>query len=285
MTLRRKLGLGVEMLEKRSAPSTLLGFAMPPEGSDLFDWNGDSRSQKRLDRASDPADFELVSKTDVARLPRGASDIQPPSSLLDAGGEIGARGRSHQSGGDESVSHGVTKGTGSVLDFGTLLVIDGASSRILRTPNGVHVSVTTHGLEPGHAYTLWIIPFNSPENCVGGCDVADLANPAALPTFAYGSGHIVGGGGKVTFSASLQEGDTSGFPQDLGDVFPGLEPAAKDLGLIDALSAEIHVVVRDHGPAIPGLVADQVGTFNGGCRVGQPNEGLCFDAQVAVHSP
>ena len=40
--------------------------------------------------------------------------------------------------------------------------------------------------------------------------------------------------------------------------------------------------MRTHGEPIPGLVNEQLQSFNGGCNIGEPNEGLCDDVQAAV---
>ena len=45
------------------------------------------------------------------------------------------------------------------------------------------------------------------------------------------------------------------------------------------LDATIHLVIRTHGPVIPGMQMAQFGTLNGGCNPGEPNEGLCEDMQ------
>lgn len=53
-------------------------------------------------------------------------------------------------------------------------------------------------------------------------------------------------------------------------------------GLTNPTQAEIHAVVRTHGPVIPGMVDEQIHTFNGGCDPGQPNEGQCQDLQFTA---
>lgn len=44
-------------------------------------------------------------------------------------------------------------------------IIDGASSRIIRTDNGVTVNIDT-SVDPG-TYTMWFLVWNSPENSQG----------------------------------------------------------------------------------------------------------------------
>lgn len=81
------------------------------------------------------------------------------------------------------------------------------------------------------------------------------------------TGHVIGGNGKGNFSGHRNIGDT-------GDCMfgPGLQNNQQ----------EVHVVVRTHGEAIPGLVNEQISTLNGGCNPGEPNEGVCANVQGAA---
>ncbi|MGH3647369.1 MAG: hypothetical protein ACRDTM_09355 [Micromonosporaceae bacterium] len=45
----------------------------------------------------------------------------------------------------------------------------------------------------------------------------------------------------------------------------------------------MHLVIRTHGPAIPGMLDYQISSFNGGCAPGEPNTGLCRNVQASVH--
>jgi hypothetical protein len=49
-------------------------------------------------------------------------------------------------------------------------------------------------------------------------------------------------------------------------------------GLVDPAGAEIHFIVRSHGNVLPGLLAAQISSVNGGCP---PNQ--CEDLQFAQH--
>ena len=148
-------------------------------------------------------------------------------------------------------------------------------SALIRSPNGISAQVKTTGLAPGHVYTLWFVVFNNPHECVDGCNGPDLVGNAAVNgTLAFGAGVIAGPDGTATLSGHVKEGDTSGYPLD----FPIQLPGAAD-GLVDSDTAEIHLVVRSHGEKIPGLVAEQMLTFSGGC-----DENVCADVQVAIHA-
>ena len=62
-------------------------------------------------------------------------------------------------------------------------------------------------------------------------------------------------------------------------------------GLIDPHGAEVHLVLRSHGPAVSGMLADQIGSFEGGCAVFlDPPEiayeaGECSDIHASIHAP
>ena len=87
----------------------------------------------------------------------------------------------------------------------------------------------------------------------------------------FATGHIAGSQWRA--AAHLSEGDTSG---SLRPLFFGLEP----IGLIDAMTAEIHIIVRNHGPAsnlTPDELADAISSALGGCGTN-----ACGNSQFAV---
>jgi hypothetical protein len=133
------------------------------------------------------------------------------------------------------------------------------------------VNVRTADLHPGNVYTLWWIIFDAPEGCAAGpdnCTLADIfapGNPADATVFGPAAGSLAGGSGTATFA---------------GHVGPGDEPNFIDLGdgsVDDPLSADVAFVVRNHGPAIPGSVSEQLSTFDGGCP---PNN--CMNVQFGI---
>ena len=115
-------------------------------------------------------------------------------------------------------------------------------SMLLRTQRGVLALLRTGDLVPGDAYTVWAVIFNNPGACDGPCDAADLANPDVDGYSTLGTGKVV------------RQGRT---------MFPMMIRAGGELA--DPMDAEIHFVVRTHGPAIPGSVDEQISTLNGGC--------------------
>ena len=241
MRPKTKLGSGFESLETRVAPSTLLGAGILADPA----W-GKSR---KLDAPSDEV-LQAVSVLIGSRSSASAEQLASNAS--------------------------VSKDTAQVFNFPTGdQLIEGASSTLRRTPNGVSWTFKTNGLEPGHAYTLWVVVFNNPGACVDGCGLDDLFRDGVDATLAYGGGHVVGPSGTATFSGHLQEGDTSGFPLDSG---PNVNLPGRELGLVDAYKADIHLVIRDHGEVIPGQLSEQLHTFSGGSGVN-----TLANVQVAAH--
>lgn len=152
-----------------------------------------------------------------------------------------------------------------------------------RDDDEVEVRVRTSGLEPGNVVTLWWVVFNDRAACDGPCDDGDLTDPDVKVDILYADGRIVRGNGRVTLRAELEENDITG---SVNEGLLGLPP----VGLLDAEDAEIHVVVRDHGPRIPGLIRLMRTTFGGGCAGVPPELGgggpnVCADLQFAVHQP
>jgi hypothetical protein len=178
--------------------------------------------------------------------------------------------------------------TVDVNDFnGALVTADGAS--LIRTDSGVSTQVrTTVGgelfdlfagplgvdWEVGDATTAWYVVFNEPGECTGGVCGEDDVQAAALgdndPEVGvhFATGHVAGSS-LWRSAASLREGDVSGLVFG----FP----------LVDALTAEIHIVIRSHGLAanlVPGDLAAAIGSIGGGCAIN-----TCGDAQAAEFKP
>ena len=158
-------------------------------------------------------------------------------------------------------------------------LVSGAWTKLVRNDNGVGVTVHTTGLTPGTADTVWWVFFNNPAACIHGmfgarCGLGDvLTNPASLPSVQFAAGHVIGAGGVGNYGAYFHAGAT---PDCAGFGLPCN-------GLLDARTADVHVVIRTHGDAIPGLVNEQISSFNGGCLPGEPNVGQCHNVQASVH--
>ena len=145
--------------------------------------------------------------------------------------------------------------------------IKGTVSTVHRKSDGIKVNFMTRNLIPGNAYTLWFVIFGE---------------EMGPPTSTYAGGLVVGKNGKAIFSAQKSEGEVF----ENGSIFN------------NPLTAEIHLAVRTHGPAIPGMTELQITTMDGGCRldegIGYPSgpslhpdsaevEGYCANVQVAMH--
>jgi len=130
------------------------------------------------------------------------------------------------------------------------------TSTLVRTDSGIAFSLQTTGLPVGHAVTVWWM----------------VVNPdAAAPSVLYAAGHVIDDSGAAGFGGSLQEGDTDGVVE-----LDGLSLE----GLLDATAAMVVLVVRDHGPARPDIVQQQIQTFD----VCNP-DGVehCTDLQMSIH--
>jgi hypothetical protein len=153
--------------------------------------------------------------------------------------------------------------------------VAGATATLTRNKNGATVNVRTQDLEPLGTYTLWWVVFNDPAKCTPpGCGEDDIFNPDGTPnmeqienvgiTVLFAAGNIAGKNGRSTFAGRISEGPLSKVI--LGEGY-----------LADAETAEFHMVVRNHGQPIPGLVHEQIRTFDGGCDINE-----CVDEQFAV---
>jgi hypothetical protein len=157
-----------------------------------------------------------------------------------------------------------------VLTFADLTQV--GTSHVERSGEGVSFSLTTSQLEPGNAYTLWLVVFNNPDGCqaptpISSCSAADVGNLAAMPDIVYGTGHVAGGSGQATFSGHRRAGDDSGSITD-----PIGLPA---FGLVDSEGAEIHLVLHEHGPKLARYLPDMIHSVAGGCiEAGIPEPGV-----------
>lgn len=119
------------------------------------------------------------------------------------------------------------------------------------------------------AITTWAVIFNHPGECEDvidqGCGEADFEVEAVEAEFCLLAGQSVQANNRVTLAGQVAEG-------------PGCELG---IGLIEADTAEIHMVLQEHGTSLPvGPGRDgQVAFFDGNCNP------LCPLTQFAVHDP
>jgi len=162
-------------------------------------------------------------------------------------------------------------------------------STLYRGENALFVNYEVAGLEPNYVYTLWWTIWNRSEDCVvpGQCGLADFENAVAVEVeLLNAAGGIIGDDGTATFSAYLNENENS---KSINEAIFGLPSFG---GLQDAMGAQVTMVLRSHGPAVPELISDQISSHQGGCAVNfdpfseTPDEtGECGDIIFAIHSP
>lgn len=137
-----------------------------------------------------------------------------------------------------------------VIGAGTVV----GSADLVRNNNGITCVIHTSGLVPGDAYSVWwVMPdealiYNASGGLAGGDGTATFAGHAS-----------VGPVGPVDGSVVLSNGDGS-FDQSRTDT--------------------VTVIIRHHGPPIPGMINQQTGSFNTGCGAAG-----CKNVQIATFVP
>lgn len=166
-------------------------------------------------------------------------------------------------------------------------VADDAAASLVRRPDGVSFSIRTSGLRPGHAYTVWFVVINNPAACAASpCSGPDIVlNPATDSQVTYGAGHIGGGSGRGGFAGAFAAGPIEGW-------LPGG-------GLWDPMTAEIQLVINDHGAKLTSHMPEMIQTYRAGCTDaslpgifpatakadGTPGPNACQLYQMAVFQP
>lgn len=153
-------------------------------------------------------------------------------------------------------------------------VVDGASI-LIRNDEGVAYTFNTRGLQRAATYTNWWVAFNNPEACFVpcACSGADFSNADVEIGVFWATGRVANGFGQADFTAEVDYGE---LPDGIDQVRPARPNPISP-------SAEIHLIVRAHGPTV-GDGEAQLTQFNGGCP---PNPvgvlGGCIDVQFAIH--
>ena len=170
-----------------------------------------------------------------------------------------------------SASRANSQSADLIEDVGTVPGAFIHSATLLRTANNVRVKLTAWAPPPNTA-TMWAAIFNVPGACVQeqdepvACGIDDLlGNPDTEPSLVRAGGRVIGGG-PVTMTGHVREGDTS--------------EALFGPGLLYPMTAEIHFIFRLHGPQIPTMVDNQIHYVGGGCGVQS-----CADAGAAIFQP
>jgi hypothetical protein len=133
-------------------------------------------------------------------------------------------------------------------------VADGAVGRLTRSDDGISFEITTEALLPSHAYTIWLAMINEPAACSAQpCSAADMIqNPATDSQVVFGAGAVADDEGKATFKGE----------QTTGPIPAGWLPGGE---LKKPLTAQVLLVVNDHGPVIEGYMPDMIETYRAGC--------------------
>lgn len=165
--------------------------------------------------------------------------------------------------------------------------VDGTKAVLVTSSVGASMHLTSRGLTPGNAVTIWFVALQNPHLCKKNpCTPMEAMGMDEMNTVAVnGGGTVVPASGEIEVSAHLPAGDV---PTNLFETtFTTPE------------TAEYHLVIHDHGPLIPELAADMLSSFRGGCTLdsvpphypdsarsdgtGGPNE--CVSRQVALFVP
>ncbi|MGI9625519.1 MAG: hypothetical protein ACR2QM_01675 [Longimicrobiales bacterium] len=135
--------------------------------------------------------------------------------------------------------------------------------RVVRSDRGVRFNMRTTGLNPKHAYTIWMGVYNNPDGWTsprpdgGKCDGPDLFNDGAKPDMMWMAGKVARGGEYVTFRGRKRVGSNYGTVE--------APVGLPSYGLTNPHGAELFFVVHDHGPKIRKYMPDMVRSIDGGC--------------------
>ncbi|MEO0822896.1 MAG: hypothetical protein AAF074_21020 [Pseudomonadota bacterium] len=150
---------------------------------------------------------------------------------------------------------------------GAVTEVAGANAALLTHEDGVFVSFDTNALTPGHVHTLWLVVINNPAACYDAdavaagtkkapedCNSRDvlLRSDAVRSDVGFAGGVIVGEDGMARFAYHQPEGALTG-----GWFGAGLEQSD---------TAEVHLVVNDHGPLIAGRERAMLTSYRDGCK-------------------
>ena len=135
---------------------------------------------------------------------------------------------------------GDTYSISMVREFSSALA--GGSSTLVRADDGLAFNLSTTGLAPNAPYTVWFVGFNPGNPCIvegGEC----TCGGEDIDSVFWGTGGMTDSLGSATFTGNINYGELPGgidqvpFPGFANPVFEG---------------AEIHFVIRAHGPALKG---------------------------------
>lgn len=163
-----------------------------------------------------------------------------------------------------------TKTKSTMLDFEQHEPIRGFST-VQRNSDGVDVMLQARDLTPGYAYSVWAVVFGDATNCTDGeCGPDDVGGRTGDPSLFW-----AGIGGVANPAGNLSGKSTIGLEEEGAPGFFAFGP-----GLVDTATDEIHLIVRDHGPALTGDQLEAQTTTPTTCPT---YVGGCPDVQASVH--
>jgi hypothetical protein len=157
---------------------------------------------------------------------------------------------------------------------------------LVRSSSEIEARLAMSGLEANHAYTIWWMIFNKPQNCAvkAACSPADLTGPsgpdpekikAVGGTVFNGTGFIAASDGTANVTVLLKDGPLpigNGIanPSVTGFLWPG-----------NGLNAYIITIIRAHGLAEAGRMATQISQSEPAPAQGGTCAD-CFDHQAII---
>ena len=159
--------------------------------------------------------------------------------------------------------------TADVVEHGATLPGVFGESTMVRNKNGVSFTINTTQLMGGHPHTIWMFIDE---------EALSLPGPPGLERFEIRlrvAGGLAGKDGSGHFAGHLSAGTLppvdATHPKDV-------LATGSDGSFDDPMGADILLIVRGHGPKIPGMIFEQTHFVLGGCP---PN--TCVSVQETLH--
>lgn len=154
-----------------------------------------------------------------------------------------------------------------LFSFSSNKPIQNSAATLERREGKIELDIDTRNLPKG-AYTVWWVIFNDPNLCDEACGLEDLESGVGGTAVFFATGGLVKENGLGSFNAQAFERTLpKGFDQVL----------VSNESLENIFLADIILVIRHHGRAVPGLENIQTTQFNGGCDVN-----LCQNLQFTL---
>lgn len=247
-------------------------YAMPSVNGSTISWPDDDDWYQVQDPSA--SEWNLCNSTND-----GASCSLPPGTYRVINHTTGEQSDVVVESIDAEAAASSYQQTSEMIDFSTGAALRG-SGVLRRTASHLSLRLAAMDLDANSAYSVWWAVFNKPENCIVAqqCGEADLfespgmLSPTNVPTVMistfYAAGFVTGSDGVANVSAEIETGVLpNGLFVDQGWSEPvGFGPDSNS-GVLqgNGLGAEVHVVLRTHGPSIAGSVGNQITTFTGLC--------------------